>query len=80
MPGRAGEVGVWRGGLLAAGLAGVGRRRSRRTMYQRCSGAGVGEMRGISRAAGYPLEEAPAVLQRLLDRASIGKPVIRFRA
>ncbi len=31
-------------------------------------------------AASYPLEEAPAVLQRLLDRASIGKPVIRFRA
>ncbi|MEQ8380322.1 NADPH:quinone oxidoreductase family protein [Parvibaculum sp.] len=31
-------------------------------------------------AASYPLEEAPAVLQRLLDRDSIGKPVIRFRA
>ena len=30
-------------------------------------------------AASYPLEEAPAVLQRLLDRESVGKPVIRFR-
>ncbi|MFN4354805.1 NADPH:quinone oxidoreductase family protein [Parvibaculum sp.] len=31
-------------------------------------------------AASFPLAEAPAVLQRLLDRESIGKPVIRFRA
>jgi len=30
-------------------------------------------------AASYPLAEAPVVLQRLLDRESIGKPVIRFR-
>ena len=29
-------------------------------------------------AASYPLEEAPAVLQRLLDRESVGKPVITF--
>lgn len=28
--------------------------------------------------ASFPLEEAPEVLQRLLDRHSIGKPVIRF--
>lgn len=29
-------------------------------------------------AASYPLAEAPAVLQRLLDRESVGKPVITF--
>lgn len=29
-------------------------------------------------AASFPLAEAPAVLQRLLDRESVGKPVIRF--
>ena len=31
-------------------------------------------------AASFPLAEAPAVLQRLLDRESVGKPVIRFGA
>ena len=31
-------------------------------------------------AASFPLAEAPAVLQRLLDRESVGKPVIRFHA
>ena len=30
-------------------------------------------------AASYPLKEAPVVLQRLLDRESVGKPVIRFQ-
>lgn len=31
-------------------------------------------------AASFTLAEAPLVLQRLLDRESVGKPVIRFRA
>lgn len=30
-------------------------------------------------SASFPLAQAPAVLQRLLDRESIGKPVIHFR-
>ncbi|MEQ8269035.1 MAG: NADPH:quinone oxidoreductase family protein [Parvibaculum sp.] len=31
-------------------------------------------------AESFPLTEAPAILQRLLDRQSVGKPVIRFGA